>query len=120
NQHFIDFITALINHVGLGKIAYWELWNEPNVTSEWNADADCPGVANAEFLMLARMARDLRTIVSKVDPQAQFTTPAPTRGVSGPSSWLGQYLTRTDGGSVADIVAFHGYVQSGTCPDTCP
>jgi hypothetical protein len=120
NQHFVDFITALINHVGPGKIAYWELWNEPNVTSEWNAGADCPGVANAEFLMLARMAHDLRTVVSAVDPQARFTTPAPARGVSGPSSWLGQYLMLTDGGSVADIIAFHGYVQNGTCPNVCP
>lgn len=115
DQHFQDFVTALLNHVGSGKIKYWEMWNEPDVTHEWNAAADCPNNPNAQYVMLARMAQDMRTIVSAVDSSAKFTTPAP---VGDPKTWMNGYLTTTNGGSLADIITFHGYV-SQTCQG-CP
>ena len=114
NAYFQTFVQALISHVGPGKIKYWELWNEPNVHWEWNGDADCLGVTNAGDLMLARMAKDMRTIVSAADPAAKFTTPAPVQ----PSDWLATYLPI--GGGYADIVAFHGYINTGSCPSDCP
>jgi hypothetical protein len=91
------------------------MWNEPDVTHEWNAVADCPNNANAQYLMLARMAQDMRTIVSAVDSSAKFTTPAP---VGDPTDWMTGYLTNSNGGSLADIITFHGYV-SQTCQG-CP
>ena len=115
NQHFQNFVTALLTHVGAGKIKYWEVWNEPSVTHEWNAVADCPGTPNAQYLMLARMAHDLRSIVSAVDANARFTTPAPVGSVA---QWMNGYLANSTGASVADIIAFHGYV-SQTCQQ-CP
>jgi hypothetical protein len=113
--YFQTFVHAVIGHVGAGKIKYWELWNEPNIPSEWNGDADCPGVLNGGDRMLARMARDMRAIVSAADPDARFTTPAP---VGNPAHWIANYLPI--GGAYADIVAFHGYTYTGSCPSDCP
>jgi hypothetical protein len=120
NQIFNDFLTALVQHVGAGTIKYWELWNEPNVASEWSGESDCAnsGVAHPGEVMLARMAKDLRTTVTKLDPNAKFTTPAATDGDKA-GNWLGGYLSNTDGGKYADINAFHGYINSGGCPTNC-
>jgi hypothetical protein len=115
NLHFQNFVTALLNHVGPGKIKYWEMWNEPSVPHEWNAVADCPSVPNAQYLMLARMAQDMRNIVTAVDSKAMFTTPAPVGDVK---DWMSGYLANSNGGSLADVIAFHGYV-SQTCQG-CP
>jgi hypothetical protein len=121
DQTFIDFLVALIQHVGPGTIKYWELWNEPNIPSEWNGEADCvnSGVAHPGNVMLARMAKDLKTTVAALDPNAKFTTPAATDG-SKAGDWLGRYLSETNGGSYADINAFHGYISTGGCPSDCP
>ena len=121
NQAFQNFVSALIQHAGPGTIKYWELWNEPNVDAQWNGDADCAasGVQHAGNLMLARMAKDLRTIVRAADAKAMFTTPAATSATNA-GNWLADYLTNTDGGNYADINAFHGYVGTGMCPSECP
>ncbi|MGA8153370.1 MAG: hypothetical protein WB952_20635 [Terriglobales bacterium] len=121
DQIFIDFLTALVQHVGPGTITYWELWNEPNVKGEWNGSADCAasGVHHASEVMLARMAKDLRTTVLQFDPAAKFTTPAATDGLKA-GNWLGNYLAVSDGGNYADINAFHGYIETGVCPSDCP
>ena len=65
--------------------------------------------------MLARMAQDMRNIVSAADSNAKFTTPAPVGNVM---DWMNGYLTNSNGGSLADVIAFHGYVSQtcGTCP----
>lgn len=120
DQHFINFVNALLNHVGPGKIKYWEMWNEPNVSKEWNADADCPSTPHANQLILARMAHDLRTTVSASDSNALFTTPAATNSLTNVSTWMNGYFTYTNGASFADIIAFHGYIQTGQCPSDCP
>jgi len=122
NETFISFVTALVQHAGPGTIKYWELWNEPNVAREWNANADCAnsGVEHPSQVMLARMAKDLKNTVIGFDPNAKFTTPAATAG-SKAGDWLGLYLTSTDGGNYADINAFHGYINNSSgCPSDCP
>jgi hypothetical protein len=119
NQAFIDFITALINHVGPGAIKYWEMWNEPSYVPEWNAIADCPSVPDAQYLILARMARDLKRIVSAADPNAKFTSP-PLGDANGAASWLPAYFAKTDASGNTDVIGFHGYIQLGMCPQNCP
>jgi hypothetical protein len=119
NQTFVDFVTALIQHVGPGTIKYWEMWNEPNNPNEWNGDADCASTPHGGYLMLARMARDMRAIVSAADPNARFTTP-PCGSPNCAASWLATYFANTDGASSADIIAFHGYITTGGCPSDCP
>jgi polysaccharide biosynthesis protein PslG len=120
DQTFVNFLTALIQHVGPGTIKYWEMWNEPNNPREWNGQGDCPNSPNADYVLLARMARDLKATISSVDPNAKFTTP-PCGSADCAASWLSQYFAQTDGGSSADIIAFHGYlgVVAG-CPTACP
>jgi hypothetical protein len=115
DQHFQSFLTALINHVGPGRIKYWEMWNEPTVAHEWNGAADCPNTPNAQYLMLARMAQDMHSIASVADPNALFTTPAPVGDVAG---WLSGYFSNSNGAKFADIVAFHGYLAQSCsgCP----
>jgi polysaccharide biosynthesis protein PslG len=127
DQHFIAFVTALVTHACLvdvtnpasgsrcdgvhsGRIRYYEMWNEPNITTEWNG-------TNAEML---RMAKDLWTTVKAIDPTALVTTPASTATVVNPPNgnhWLDPYL-QIGGGDYADIVAFHGYVlvNQPACP----
>jgi polysaccharide biosynthesis protein PslG len=119
NQNFVNFVTALIQHVGPGTIKYWEMWNEPNNPREWNGDADCSGTPHGGYLMLARMARDLKATVTAFDPKAQFTTP-PCGSPDCAASWLTNYFANSDGASSADIVAFHGYISTGACPSDCP
>lgn len=116
NQIFIDFVAALVQHAGAGTIKYWEMWNEPNVYMEWDGDGDCPNTPHAGDLMLARMARDLKATVSAIDPNAKFTTPA----TGAADNWISTYLNNTDGGSSADIIAFHGYINTTGCPSDCP
>src|SRR5579871_489836 len=121
DQIFQTFVAALLNHVGVGKIKFWEMWNEPNVTSEWNGAQDCPNTPNAQYLMLARMASDMRSIVSAADSNAKFTSPPATGpGTGGAADWTQAYFASTNGAAAADIVGFHGYVQAGACPQTCP
>ena len=127
DQHFIDFVTALATHACLvdvsnpasgsrcdgvhpGRIRYYEMWNEPNITTEWNG-------TNAQML---RMAKDLWTTVKAIDPTALVTTPASTATVVNPPNgnhWLDPYL-QLGGGDYADIIAFHGYVlvNQPACP----
>jgi hypothetical protein len=109
NKHFRDFVTALLQHAGPGKIRFWEIWNEPNISGEWTG-------SNAQML---RMARDARSIVHSVDPNALFTTPAVANAVVAARNWLLPYL-QAGGGDLADVIAFHGYIQTGACPTQCP
>jgi polysaccharide biosynthesis protein PslG len=119
DQTFVNFLTALVQHVGPGTIKYWEMWNEPNNPAEWNGIADCPKTPHASYLMLARMARDMKATVSALDPNAQFTTPA-CGSPDCAASWLANYFANTDAASSTDIIAFHGYITTGGCPSDCP
>jgi hypothetical protein len=67
NQTFIDFVTALIQHVGPGAIQYWEMWNEPNVPMHWNAKADCPNTPLAGDLMCNSLNSTLQTILARLN-----------------------------------------------------
>ena len=121
DQHFKDFVTALLNHVGPGKIKYWELWNEPNNDNEWNAEQDCASNPNATYQILAHMGQDLKDIVSPLDPNAKFTMPANPENNSGdPADWMINYFANTNAANFTDIITFHGYVNfNNQCPN-CP
>lgn len=104
DQHVKDFITALMQHVGPGKIQYLEIWNEPNISTEYTGTIE----------QLVRMAKDVRTIAKSFDPNVQMVSPAETG--DGPRlqdclhmGWLATYLA-AGGGQYADIIGLHGYV----------
>jgi hypothetical protein len=119
---FINFLTALVNHVQgdtLPKIQYWEVWNEPNDITFWSGTP----------AQLARMAQDARCVIVGtdcnpngayngigLDPTAQMLTPPPVTSsdetdtsLNSPSGWMNTYLPL--GGAYADIIGFHGYVE---------
>jgi hypothetical protein len=100
NQHWKDFVTALVTHAA-GSIKYYELWNEPTITSYWQGND----------AQLVRMASDAYGIIKSIDPTAQVTTPSPSTGINGVANWMGPYLA-AGGGQYADIVSFHGYSWS--------
>jgi hypothetical protein len=100
DQHWKDFVTAIVSHVA-GSIKYWELWNEPTITSYWQGND----------AQLVRMASDAYSIIKTIDPSAQVTTPSPSTGINGVADWMGPYLA-AGGGQYADIISFHGYSWS--------
>lgn len=103
NQHFHDFITALMDHVGPGKIKYLEIWNEPNITGEWlGTDAQ-----------LVRMAQDASSIAKSIDPAILISSPPETGDGSGGTNmnWLAGFLA-AGGGQYVDVIGFHGYVST--------
>jgi hypothetical protein len=111
DQHWKDFITAVMNHVGPGKIKYWEVWNEWNNNIEWTG-------TQAQML---RMAKDAYTIIKSMDSNALVTTPSVSSAVFSIDSWIRPYLA-AGGGNYADIIAVHGYVHMpiNKCPYSCP
>jgi hypothetical protein len=111
DQHWKDFLTAIINHVGPGTIKYWEVWNEWNIAIEWNG-------TQAQML---RMAQDAHTILKAADPNALITSPSVVNTSLAARNWLLPYF-QAGGGEYADVIAVHGYTSNPTtvCPRTCP
>ncbi len=110
DQHWKDFITAMMNHVGPGRIKYWELWNEFNNPVEW---------AGSQAQML-RMAQDAYGILKLRDSNALLTTPSVSTPIFAVDSYLLPYL-QSGGGTYADIIAVHGYIHlNDVCPNSCP
>jgi uncharacterized repeat protein (TIGR01451 family) len=107
NLHFRDFMTAITTHVGPGVVKYWEVWDEPNVSHSWRG-------TNAQLL---RLAKDTYSLVKGADPDALITSP-PYVG-EGITQQFPVYLA-AGGSQYVDVVAYHGYLQTGTCPDDCP
>ncbi len=101
DQHWKDFVTALATHA-VGKIQYWEVWNEPENPTEWTGSV----------AQMARMAKDARSIILGIDPKALMLTP-PSQ-----DTWFQQYVA-AGGVQAADVVTIHGYfgVHCGTAPD---
>jgi hypothetical protein len=125
NQIFKTFVTALVNHscgidVGNntcgpgqpgGKIKYYEVWNEPDINSEWNNFQS--GAKGNLVAPLVRMAQDAQAIIKSIDPSAMLTTPP----VTSPGlqtfvgKWLSTYIS-AGGGQYADIFGIHGYTET--------
>jgi uncharacterized repeat protein (TIGR01451 family) len=107
NKHFQDFMNAMMSHLGPGKVKYWEVWDEPSVARAWKG-------TNAQ---LVRLAKDTNSIVKEQDPNALTATP-PFVG-NGIRQPFAAYLN-AGGGQYADLIDYHGYLQTGTCPSNCP
>src|SRR5208337_3409378 len=102
DQHWKDFVTALVAHnknSTTGHIGSWETWNEAYHTRGWNGTV----------AQMVRMAQDATAIIKAADPTALVATPSVvfcTQGIN----WMDSYLA-AGGGQYADRIAFHGYVQ---------
>jgi hypothetical protein len=111
DQHWKDFVAAMINHVGPGTVKYWEVWNEWNIRNEWNG-------TRAQML---RLAQDAHAILKAADPNALITSPPVVNTQLAAKNWLLPYF-QAGGGEYADVIAVHGYVSgpSTVCPSACP
>ncbi len=101
DQHLKDFVTALMQHVGPGKIQYLEVWNEPNNPAEWGGTTQ----------QLVSMTRDVRKVALSFDPNIKISSPPETGddkyGLQ--MVWLAGFLA-DGGGQYVDIIGLHGYV----------
>lgn len=104
DQHVKDFMTALMKHVGTGKIKYVEVWNEFNIAEEWSGT----------IAQLVRITEDVATIAKAYDPTIQIISPAetgdwvPTDNDFTGMRWLGEFLA-AGGGKYVDIIGLHGH-----------
>ncbi|HEY7098482.1 MAG TPA: hypothetical protein VH437_17280 [Terriglobales bacterium] len=111
NQHWKDFVTAIVTHSknsNTGHITDWEIWNEPNVTFQWQGTTE----------QLVQMAKDARSIILSIDPTAKVHAPPPTSGINGVYKWVNKFLD-AGGAAYVDTIDFHGYVhknQAGVWP----
>jgi hypothetical protein len=105
DQHVKDFITAMMKHVGAGKMKYIEVWNEFNITDEWAGTIP----------QLVRITKDVRAIAKAYDPNIQIISPAETgdwvaTGDLTGMRWLGEFLA-AGGGQYVDVIGLHGHVS---------
>ena len=104
DQHVKSFMTALMKHVGTGKIKYVEVWNEFNIAEEWSGTMP----------QLVRIAKDVRAIAKAYDPNIEIISPAetgdwtPTNNDFTGMRWLGDFLS-AGGGQYVDIIGLHGH-----------
>ena len=97
DQLWQDYVAAIATR-SAGRIKYWEIWNEPHNAFFWNGTV----------AQLVRMAKDARSVILSIDPQAVLLTP-PTHG-----SFQSDYFA-AGGAQYADVITFHGYVNRGNC-----
>lgn len=94
-----NFVRALVTRYK-GRIASYEMWNEPNASGYWSGDPK----------QMAELASHAYSIIKAIDPSAIVTTPAAssTGWPLSHDAWMDQYLA-AGGGKYADVVAWHGY-----------
>ena len=95
-QDFADFLTALATRYR-GRIAAYQIWNEPNLAREWGENPPNP----AEYTELLKLSYEA---VKKADPAAYVISAglAPT--------------TRWDDVAVPDTVYLQGMYEAGAAP----
>lgn len=81
-----------------GRVALYEIWNEPNLAEFYTGD-----VAG-----MVALCREARAIVRRIDPAARVVSPSATElaGVA----WLDRFLA-AGGADCFDAVGFHLYVR---------
>lgn len=105
-----EFVTTLVTRYK-GRIASYELWNEPNAAGFWTG---------SQQQMVDMAARAYR-IIKSIDPQAVVVSPAASStGWPLPHDiWLDQYLS-AGGGKYADVIGWHGYAGRNDRPALPP
>jgi hypothetical protein len=97
NADWQNYVTAVVTRFK-GRIAAYEIWNEPNNKGFWTGDTQ----------QMVTLTREASEIIHRIDPAAQVVSPAATT-ISG-VAWLRQFLN-LGGGKYVDVVAYHFYVS---------
>ena len=105
-----EFITTLAKRYK-GKIASYELWNEPNASGFWTGTPK----------EMAALAEHAYGIIKSIDPAAVVTSPAPssTGYPLSHDAWFDEYFA-AGGGKYADVIAWHGYAGRNDRPALPP
>jgi polysaccharide biosynthesis protein PslG len=93
-----NFVAAVVQRAA-GRIRYWELWNEPQDSTEYCGTSS----------QMVVMAQHAYKIIKTASADFQVVTPATLYDNSAGPKWLDSYFA--DGGTrYTDIVSFHGYL----------
>jgi hypothetical protein len=97
DQIWQTYVAAIAGR-SAGRIKYWEIWNEPKNAYYWNGTV----------AQLVRMAKDARSVILSIDPQAVMLTP-PSHGPYQTAYFAG------GGAEYADVISYHGYTYHSDC-----
>jgi hypothetical protein len=106
------FVTAVVKHsLSSPKlhIAYYELWNEPDLKRNWTGTP----------AQLVTMAKDAYAIIHELDPSAKVIGPAPSTANRFGVHFLPAYYA-AGGATAQDIVGMHAYLYDGSTFSTSP
>ncbi len=94
-----DFVRALVTRYK-GRIASYEMWNEPNASGYWTGTPK----------QMVELAAHAYGIIKSIDPAAVVTTPAAssTGWPLAHDAWMDEYFD-AGGAKYADVIAWHGY-----------
>jgi hypothetical protein len=82
-----------------GRIHYYELWNEVNLSGFYSGSVD----------QMLTMAKEAYQIIKSIDPSASVVSPSCVASDSR-IAWFEEYLKK-GGGQYADIIGYHFYVS---------
>jgi hypothetical protein len=115
DQHWKNFVTAIVTHSvnsPIAHIKHWEIWNEPDTHGNWKGTMQ----------QMVRMTADAAAIIKSLSPTSTINSPAPTgeyginHGEDALTEWMRGFLA-AGGGQYLDIVDFHSYVwKKGSIP----
>jgi fibronectin type 3 domain-containing protein len=106
------FVTALVKHsLSSPKlhIAYYELWNEPDLKDNWTGTP----------AQLVTLAKDAYAIIHELDPNAKVVGPSPSTANQWGVHYLPDYYS-AGGATAQDIVGLHAYLYDGSTFSTSP
>jgi fibronectin type 3 domain-containing protein len=106
------FITALVQHSLSSPdlhIAYYEMWNEPDLKRNWTGTP----------AQLVRMAKDALAIIHALDPSAKLIGPTPSTANQFGVHFLPAYYA-AGGATAQDIVGLHAYLYTDGKFSTSP
>ncbi len=106
------FVTAIVKHSLSAPnlhIAYYEMWNEPDLTRNWSGTP----------AQLVTMERDAYTIIHQLDPNAKLIGPSPSTANQYGVHYLPSFYA-AGGATYQDIVGMHAYLYDGSKFSTSP
>jgi hypothetical protein len=110
DKAWTEFVTTLVRRYK-GKIASYEMWNEPNAI----------GFFTGSPTDMAHLVAVAYPIIKSIDPSAIVVSPAPSStGWPTPyDTWLDQFLA-AGGGKYVDVIAWHAYAGRANQPALPP
>lgn len=116
-----DFYCTAVATRYLGKIKYYEVWNEPNMNNNGTTASGTQFFFSGTFSKLSEMVRRANQAIKAVDPTAKILSPA-VQGWAATSGASDTYFTgmmsASDGAAGTmkdwvDIIAVHLYLPAG-------